>query len=114
MYAETEKVIVGRIIFEFSQNLSVQSPLFLSTFQIFTAMKWLKKSNTVNLPIINANEAKYEDCVHILRTYEKWIAIYVKAGFLEKISDVETLLYQKDQQQQVERKRIVLTLLMIP
>ena len=89
-YAECAKILVGRIVLEFLPEFKFLKAVIPQHIPHEYSQQMSQKSTVVSLPIINANEAKYEDCVTILRTYEKWIAeIYVKAGKLDKVPVVD-------------------------
>ena len=90
MYADSAKMLVGRIICEFLPKFKWIKSVLPAHIPHRYSKEMAKRSTIVSLPIINANEAKYEDCVHILRSYEKWIAeIYVKAGLLDAVPKVD-------------------------
>ena len=45
-----------------------------------------QRSSVIPLPILNADEKKYDDCVAILRAYENWIyKVYKKADSLNQV-----------------------------
>ena len=89
-HAECAKILVGRIVLEFLPEFKFLKAVIPQHIPHKYSQQMSQKSTVVSLPIINMNEAKYKDCVTIIRTYEKWIAeIYVKAGKLDKVPVVD-------------------------
>jgi hypothetical protein len=89
-YVDRAKTLVGRIVIEFLPKFKFLKAVVPGHISHEYSEQMSQKSTIVSLPIINANEAKYEDCVAILSTYEKWIAeIYFKAGKLDEAPDME-------------------------
>ena len=85
-YADNAKVIVGRIILQFLPHFKFLKGIVPVHILHAHSKEMEQQSTIVSMPIINANEAKYEDCVSILRMYEKWISeIYMKAGLLQEM-----------------------------
>jgi hypothetical protein len=89
-YADNAKVIVGRIVLQLLPQFKFLKGIVPERILHVHSKEMERQSSIVSMPIINANEAKYEDCVSILRTYEKWIAeIYFKAGLLQEIPQAD-------------------------
>lgn len=89
-YAETAKILVGRVILDFFPEFKFLRGIIPEHIPHQYSQEMKQKSTIVSMPIINANDAKYEDCVTILRTYEKWIAeVYVEAGMLQEMPQTD-------------------------
>ena len=60
-FAECAKIIVGRIALEFFPKFKLKAVIPDHTVHEYS-QQMSEKSIIVSLPIINANEAKYDDC----------------------------------------------------
>ena len=81
-YRQAAIVLVGRIFVEHFPKFSVFAQLLPSHIKHEYSTEMSTKSKIISMPIINANEASYGDCVKILRQYESWIGKYFPAKFL--------------------------------
>ena len=89
-YINCAKVLVGRVIVEFFPKFKWLKSAIPAHISHIYSKEMAQKSTIASLPLLNANEAKYEDCVIILRSHEKWIAeIYVKADLLDEVPHVD-------------------------
>lgn len=89
-------VLVGRICFEYLPKFKFLKKVIPKHIQHEFSYEMAKSSVIISLPIIDANEVKYDDCVKILRTYENWIfEIYKKSGRINE-REVENPIFPKD------------------
>lgn len=84
------KILVGRIVLELFPKFKWLKSVIHAHIPHIYSKEMAQKSTIMSSPLTYANEAKYEDCVTILRSYESWIAeIYVEAGLLDEVPRVD-------------------------
>ena len=73
VFRHTTKILIGRILVEFLPCMEFLKDVIPNHVKHEYSGLMALKSTIISMPIIDANEQNYEDCVKILRTYEKWI-----------------------------------------
>ena len=82
-YTKSCKVLVLRCLIEFLPAFSIFKNVYPKHIAHRFSSEMSKKYSFATLPIIDADERRYQDCVLILRTYEKWIwELFSKAGIV--------------------------------
>lgn len=80
VYINCAKILAGRIIVDFFPKFKWLKSVVPTHIPHVYSRQMAQKSTIVSLPLLYASEAKYEDCVSILRSYKQWITeICVKA-----------------------------------
>ena len=88
IYAECANNLVRRIVLEFCPQFNFPAKCCSNHINHEYSEVMSQKSFIATNPIIDANEAKYQNYVTILRTYEGWIAqIYYTAGLLKQLPE---------------------------
>ncbi|MEO0686984.1 MAG: hypothetical protein AAFY76_18550, partial [Cyanobacteria bacterium J06649_11] len=98
-YAASCQVLVARVLIEHISSMKEFNDVYPVHIQHQFSENTKKKSNIVTMPIINADESNYQDCVKILRTYEKWIwQLHQKAGLVdEDVPQIDETDFPTDQ-----------------
>lgn len=96
-YIATSKVLLGRIFIKYFPKFSFLKNCVSDHIKHPFSKQMKQRSTIISMPIINADENSYVDCVKILRNYEEWIAqIYHQAGFLPQIPETENVPLQEN------------------
>ena len=82
---ENFKVLVARICINFCKKFKFLDDVVPKHIKHRFSSEMAKQSMIIPLPILDADEKKYSDCVRILEAYEKWIyEVYKKADALNQ------------------------------
>lgn len=90
MLRENFMVLIGRICTKFCKSFQFFSDVLPDHITHRFSKEMAHQSIVIPLPILNADEKKYDDCVCILRAYENWIyEVYEQANLLNHIEDAQ-------------------------
>ena len=82
-YKNSIKIIIAREVLQFLPKLKFLSSLVTDHILHQYSQEIKQQSTIIPMSILEANQNNYQDCVMILRAYEKWIReIYHNAGML--------------------------------